>query len=309
MLIMNAPQYINWNYTYKCNFNCTHCYSRAPYYPEELNSEDYDKVARQIIDAQVFRVALGGGEVLLRDDYLTVTRDLSAAGILTMITTNGWGITESVCNNLKKAELGRLYISLDSAKPETHDAIRQKVGSHRRVIDALFLSNMAGLTVYLSIVLSKLNAYELDDILDIAENNQLAGVNIKRFRISGNGFVNKDKYELSAAALSDIEKRIRRWKTKSKMDISLNFGPSPDGIDSGCWCGKTAITIRPNGDVSPCPYTDIVIGNMMTDSLLQLWSQSPILQDMRTKNGCKALNEHKYPSNPDLSKKSISMVR
>src|SRR5258708_23926665 len=88
--LMAAPPEVRWNYTYACNFNCTHCYTRAAWYPQELSTDAYTLIADQLIDAGAFAVGLGGGEVLLRRDCFQTIARLSDSGIRTVLTSNGW---------------------------------------------------------------------------------------------------------------------------------------------------------------------------------------------------------------------------
>src|SRR6266851_8249374 len=88
--LMSAPPQVRWNYTYGCNFNCSHCYTRAAWYPKELSPTTYTQIAEQIIAAGVFVVGLGGGEVLLRRDCFQTIARLSSSGIRTVLTSNGW---------------------------------------------------------------------------------------------------------------------------------------------------------------------------------------------------------------------------
>src|SRR5947209_20516883 len=88
--IPKAPLFVNWNYTYACTFNCTHCYSRAESYPRELSSEQYRDIVKQLVAAGVFKVFLGGGEPFLRKDCLENIKSLRTGGIYTGVTTNAW---------------------------------------------------------------------------------------------------------------------------------------------------------------------------------------------------------------------------
>ncbi|MGH6711175.1 MAG: radical SAM protein [Bradyrhizobium sp.] len=301
MLVFGGPQFINWNYTYVCNFNCQHCYSRAPSYPEELTTADYVRIADQIIECQVFKVALGGGEVLLREDCFKILAKLGESGVSTVLTTNGWRVDDQVARRLADAGLERLYVSLDSPRATDHDDFRARRGSYERVIRALRASVEANLVVYLSTVLSAINIDDIVEFVDIAEREGLAGINFKRFRASGNGLANKDRYELADAENLRIEADISRLKRRSSLDLSLNFSPDASDVDAGCSCGTNALALRPNGDVSPCAYGTSVIGNLTRQSLTEIWRHSPELAAMRATGGCRALRDHHWPSNPYLA--------
>jgi MoaA/NifB/PqqE/SkfB family radical SAM enzyme len=298
--VISAPQYVSWNYTYRCNFNCDHCYSRAPSYPEELPADAYLHIADQLVEAQVFTVALGGGEVVMRRDCLAVLARLGDAGIETMLTTNGWFVDDRLAAQLRDAGLWRLYVSLDSPRVDEHDAFRNRRGSYVRVRRALCSAVRAGLDVYLSTVLTAHNVEDLDGFVALAEQEGLTGINFKRFRPAGNGLRTRDQYELRDGHEAMLRERLASLKQVSALDISLNYGPEPDTLDAGCSCGVQALAIRPNGDVAPCSYGEQVIGNLTRQSLAELWRHSPELQAMRATGGCLALSSQPRPSNPYL---------
>src|SRR5436190_19023983 len=110
--LLAAPPEVRWNYTYACNFNCSHCYTRAAWYPKELTAEECAQIAAQLVDAGVFVVGLGGGEVLLRRDCVATVATLSGSGIRTVLTSNGWLLNDRRATQLANAGLGVLKISL-----------------------------------------------------------------------------------------------------------------------------------------------------------------------------------------------------
>src|SRR5919204_4765549 len=101
--ITTGPWYVSWNYTYACNFNCSHCYSRAESYPAELTTEEYGRIVDEYIAAKVFKVGLGGGEPLIRPDCIPIVTRMAAAGIDANITTNGWFVDDTVAGKLADA--------------------------------------------------------------------------------------------------------------------------------------------------------------------------------------------------------------
>jgi AdoMet-dependent heme synthase len=301
-MLTTGPLYVSWNYTYACNFNCSHCYSRAASYPQELSTEQYEAIVDQFVDARVFKVGLGGGEPLIRKDCLRILERMGDAGIDTNITANGWFIDERTAARLAKARLGTLYVSLDSPDADEHDLFRRRTGSHARVLRALGCAVEAGVRVRLSTVVTSVNIRKLDRIVSMAEDAGLVGVEFKRFRPSGNGMLNREKYQLQQAAEEDLRQDVAGLQARSSVEVMLIYGAEPDGgVDSGCPCGKKSICVRPNGDVSPCAYGEAVIGNLMETPLSYLWQHSPELDLMRSGGGCSALRPNPTPSNPYIS--------
>ncbi|MGH9658399.1 MAG: SPASM domain-containing protein, partial [Bryobacteraceae bacterium] len=53
------------------------------------------------------------------------------------------------------------------------------------------------------------------------------------------------------------------------------------GGAGGCPAGTHYMGIRPNGDVTPCPYLPVFAGSLRTASLTELWSSSALFTDIR----------------------------
>jgi radical SAM protein with 4Fe4S-binding SPASM domain len=41
--------------------------------------------------------------------------------------------------------------------------------------------------------------------------------------------------------------------------------------------------IEYNGDIYPCPYLQLSLGNILKDNIFDIWLNHPILQNLRTK--------------------------
>ena len=63
---------VSWNWTNACNFNCKHCYSRTEKYDSELNTDESLNAVDQLWETGVFDVHFGGGECILRKDFLQI---------------------------------------------------------------------------------------------------------------------------------------------------------------------------------------------------------------------------------------------
>lgn len=293
-MLTTAPEHILWNYTYHCNLNCGHCYSRADHYPDEVEARQAQSIAENIARSGVFKVALGGGEVLFRKDVFQTIETLSASGTYVSVTSNGWPITKSVAKRLQAAGIGDVYISVDSMIPSVHDTIRGRQGTLARATDAIGYCIDAGISTRLSSVITKETRASIDEIVAFANMNNLAEVNFKRFRASGNGFVNRDRFDVSDAESGELYRQIDRLKKSSTTEITLNFGANENWVDGGCSCGITTLTIRPNGDIALCSYSETVLGNLLDDDLSEIWTGSPILKSKRLGVSCEAL--HGFPS-------------
>lgn len=290
--MFEAPEAINWNYTYNCNFNCSHCYSRAPSYPSELSAQDYQQLALKIVGAQIFRVAFGGGEPLIRKDFIDTLRYFGDHGLQTYFTTNGWLIDDQVSDNLVRSDVAMVAVSLDSSVRERHDHIRGQQGSFDRALKAVrLLSGRIG-RVATSCTVQKQNVRELRELVDLSLSSGADEVNLKVFRPAGNGLALELDLKLSSDELNEFRSVAEDLKRIHGDRITI-YGPESE---HGCVCGTTTLTLRPNGDLAVCPYGTEVVGNLLTDELSEIWTRHPLLEGRRlTPNTCIGTQNNLWP--------------
>ena len=122
-LEIGIPIYAVFDITNRCNLRCLHCYSSEQ--REELTTTDVYHVLDKLSTAGVGIIDFGGGEPLLRTDIFDILTYSKQVGIYTSISTNGLLLDENCVKRLKTLGIDHVCISLDGAKPETHDRIRE----------------------------------------------------------------------------------------------------------------------------------------------------------------------------------------
>ena len=55
---------------------------------------------------------------------------------------------------------------------------------------------------------------------------------------------------------------------------SLGMKTETDSLVKGSVCGKLSLNIKSNGDITPCGFIPIVIGNIVKDDLKEVWFNS-----------------------------------
>ncbi len=254
-------------------------------------------IAEQIVDANVFTVGFGGGEPTLRKDLIAVINTLSQGGVDTHLTTNGWFLSAEYLEKIRAADLGMLLISIDSHDRQLNDDIRNSVGSFKKACEAVKLASSLGLNVQLASVASAENILELEKLVELAELLGADGINFKIFRPVGGALKEKARFELSESSKLDLAVELRRLKEESSITVSTY----QDSNDDQCSCGVTQLTLRPNGDVSLCPYSSGVIGNLTEISLKDLWrshKETVIARD--APSNCIGNHSSAYPYNPNI---------
>ena len=310
------PYVVSWNLTYRCNLACEHCYLDAGGTPlvgtenfadrSELGTEECFKVIDEIAAfAPECVTILTGGEPLLRRDILEIVRRAAERGLWVVVGTNGVRITENVAQRLAEAGARGLSLSLDALDPDRHDGFRKVRGAWRNTVEGAEILNRTGLPFIVQTTAGSHNLGELEAIADFAHDRLAAKVwNLYFLVPTGRGQFVSDmtpaQYDEVLAALYVIQRKykgrmlvnakcaphyVKTVLENSETDLFPAEGDAPirvySGGAGGCPAGTHYMGIRPNGDVTPCPYLPVFAGSLRSASLEDLWTSSELFTGIR----------------------------
>ncbi|HTM26594.1 MAG TPA: radical SAM protein [Vicinamibacterales bacterium] len=315
--MFNRPYVVSWNLTYRCNLACEHCYLDAGGTPlvgtenfadrSELGTEECFRVIDEIAAfAPECLTILTGGEPLLRRDILEIVRRAAERGLWVVVGTNGVRITETVAARLAEAGARGLSISLDALDPDRHDRFRNVRGAWQNTVEGAGILNRSGLPFIVQTTAGSHNRDELEAIADFAYERLGAKVwNLYFLVPTGRGQFVSDitpaQYDEVLASLYRIQRKYdRRMLVNAKcaphyVKTALEHAVLPDdasapadlpirtysGGAGGCPAGTHYMGIRPNGDVTPCPYLPVFAGTLRSASLADLWTSSELFTGIR----------------------------
>ncbi len=259
---------------------------------------------------------LTGGEPLLRRDILEIVRRASERGLWVVVGTNGVSITENLARRLADAGARGLSLSLDALDADRHDRFRNVRGAWRNTVEGAEILNRTGLSFIVQTTAGSHNLGELDAIADFAHDRLAAKVwNLYFLVPTGRGQFVSDitpaQYDEVLASLYRIQRKYdgrmlvnakcAPHYIKTVLENALPPGSSLDiptdddwekmpglsrirtysGGAGGCPAGTHYMGIRPNGDVTPCPYLPVFAGTLRKSSLEDLWTSSSLFTDIR----------------------------
>jgi MoaA/NifB/PqqE/SkfB family radical SAM enzyme len=122
---------------------------------------------RDLVDKD-FEIDFGGGEALMRPDLLELVYYAKGLGFRNAIASNGYLINEEMAKKIIDSGLDSIVLSLDSLKPEVHDAMRGKQGVAERVFKAIEYLRKYSKNIHIGIC-TIIMEQSLDGIIDLAE--------------------------------------------------------------------------------------------------------------------------------------------
>jgi len=284
--------YILWEVTHKCNLQCIHCRAAASPITNKQNiimGEEAIGLLEQIKKLGRPTLVFTGGEPLIRGDFIQLAEAASEYEIPFRVQSNGLLLTENIAKKLH--DLGILNFGIGIDGPEKiHDTIRNKKGAFKKALKAIKILNRYDIPVHIEFTIMRLNMDYLSQTLDLLEKE----VNISTFLARSVIFSGRANPKNTQMLLTPLEYReiLRKIYYESKRrpfavqsQDSLYFKVNPEllklykkygditsgNIISGCSIGLNMLDIRPNGDVGVCTFIPQVIGNVKSESLIEIW--------------------------------------
>jgi len=312
---------ISWNLTQRCNLHCAHCYMSAHAGADiswELSTSECRRVMRDI--AQVNPEALlilTGGEPLVRKDIFDLAAYASDIGFTVVLGTNGVLLREAEAKRMRQSGIQGASISLDSVDAARHDAFRRLKGSWEAAVRATRILAAEGLDFSIHNSVTDWNADEMPAMIDLARDLGARVLNFFFLVRTGRGAdltdITPPQYERLLTAIAQAQGVGRDapsgdtagpledpWSAPAgragDMVIRAKCAPhlrrilyqlapqSPllqNYAQGSCPAGKHYCRITPTGDVTPCPYMPVSVGNVREQTFADIWRHAQPLQDLR----------------------------
>ncbi|MCK4476279.1 MAG: radical SAM protein [Methanophagales archaeon] len=301
---------INWNITKECNLRCKHCYYDAgAQLEEELSTEQSFALIDEI--ANVFgdkaNVTFGGGEPQMRKDIFDLISYGKERDLHLVLASNGTLLKEEVAARLKKSGIAEVIIPIDGTQ-KTHDAIRGE-GVFEKAIKSARACRDAGLSLVIDPCIMKQNEKETVKIIDIAENLGARQCRFFHYVSMGRGKEEMPDSELDTVQYAENlmllyeEQNKRRgieicttqasqyWVVLKRKEEEGLFVPDFFYTEiPGCRAATGMLSIKPNGDVVPCPLLEVKAGNVTEMSLREILDSKVFveLRNREVKGRCAA---------------------
>ena len=266
--------YLRISITDRCNLNCVYC---APervkkHIPAEdlLSVREIGRFVRVAMRHGLMKVRLTGGEPLLRADLAEIIAEVKDAGVPDVsLTTNGMLLADKA-NELKRAGLDRVNISLDTLQPARY-AEMTGGGNIQRVWQAIAQAEAEGLRPI------KINAVPIRDI----NHDEVAAfaaltldrdfhvrfieympVGRKNICLKGVCVTKDELLENITAKLGELGKLpfngkgpSRNYRLKGAKGIIGIISPVSDHFCDHC----NRLRLTPQGTIKPCLLSNITV--------------------------------------------------
>jgi len=303
---LSSPVRIHYCYTYSCNMNCKHCFTKLQEQSgEELTFDEKVDMLEQLKQLGISEILVGGGEPLVKTDFLNFIDECNKRKINVKIFTNGLLLNKEVVDELCKKDVKYISISIDGTTEEEYEETRGVRALETVINNIKYAKKCCNFPVAISVTVNGSNYKNAAGYLEIAKRANVDRVKVRPTKPSGNVLLYDSVYPSPEQYLEFMCEMQRIWNesykgifkldfswgdTRIKYDVDTNSmvvinNPFPyQGY--GCFAGKGSMVIRANGDVSPCGFLpekmQVYNGeNIRNKSIKELWDNGIKFQNLR----------------------------
>jgi AdoMet-dependent heme synthase len=270
--------------TAACNLSCGYCRACASPLPDsdELSTEEALSFLSSISSLQPMLI-LSGGEPLLRPDIFQIARHAIALGMRVSLASNGTLITPQMADEIQSSGISRVSISLDGASPKKHDHSRGK-GSFQAAMQGMKCLR-GKVDFQINNTLTSHNEHDVALIFDLAQNVGARALHFFFLVATGRG---REEDLISPKRQEQLLMEIDRERALRHLEVQVTCAPQyarmaarGKGRAGGCLAGKSFVFVSRRGDVYPCGYFPLRVGNIREKNFIEIWENAPQLRALR----------------------------
>lgn len=291
------PETIYFEYTNKCNLNCSICWLKDSDLTKkaELTTQEI-KTFFNSLNREIKQIKLYGGEPLVRKDFFEICRFLKEKGFYVKTITNGTLIYKKIAEKIISLGIDSITLSLDGDK-DIHNQIRgndsfsKTLGAISYINELKSKQNLEKPLLSLNCVINSANYDKLSPLVSIAAklgillNFQYLMWLSQETNKEGSGNQNLSNFdipfrEVDAKKLQEEISKIKHLSEKNNIQVKFRQ-PIDNGTiknwftenDLNLKCGFPLFTwIRSNGDLAPCQFIDYTIGNVLKEDFFNMYN-------------------------------------
>ncbi len=145
------PFQAHFELTYRCNFDCVHCFVVQPPTRGELSTAEVKDALDQLRDLGTLHLVLSGGEPLTRPDFAELYVHAKRQGFLVTVFSNGALLKAPILELFRAYPPYKVEVSLYGATERTYQAVTQRANQYALVLARLDALRALGTLVVLKI--------------------------------------------------------------------------------------------------------------------------------------------------------------
>ena len=261
--------------THRCTFRCRHCYIPDFHAPELLTTSRVLRLLDELAEMGTLRLALSGGELFLRPDWLAIATRARRLGFELRLFSNGSTVTGPIADAIAPLHAA-VEVSLYSLDRETFERVMRTPGSFDRTMRGIELLRERDIPVLLKATMTIHTHARVADVHAFAAS-------IGADCISSPGIMPRKDGTTGPLSQRVPEALLLPYYAGPFAGSTVPTECVPDRRDDGplCAAASRSANITAAGDVLPCVILPMPAGNICQQSFREIWEDSPVMRRIR----------------------------
>lgn len=287
----NRPLWLLAELTYRCVLECAYCSNPLNYrddeYREELTGDEWVQVLEQARELGAVQLGLSGGEPLLHEDVGRIVDRADDLDFYTSLITAGTLLDRERLEELDRAGLDHVQVSLDGADAETNDFVTNRE-SFEEKLEACRRVREAGFPLTLNVVLHRHNLGQTGEIIDLAHELDADRIELANAQYHGWALANRTGLipteEQLDEARETMEQRREQYDDLEVVWVVPDYYSEYPKACMGGWANRYMV-VAPGGTVLPCHSAHTIdsldFPTVPDRDLKWAWEESPAFNAFR----------------------------
>ena len=275
--------------------------ARSPRPPELFSTAEAFHLIEEVAALQVPLLALTGGDPLLRPDLFPVIQFAASHSVRTSLTLLPTPtLTADLFSELKACGLMRVGFWLHGSTPGLNDSHWGMSGLQRRTVEMIGACHEVQLPVQVNTIVSRRNMHDLENMIELLTRLDVDWWNVFFFVPGDRGqaeqMLTAEQNEEIFSTLYDASRLVhfhikttegqhyqryilqqRLRESRGRLTDAEVVNDAPKGVNDG----RGFVFINHRGDAGPSRFLPLSAGNVMAQSLSQLYRDSELFSSLR----------------------------
>jgi AdoMet-dependent heme synthase len=306
-----APMLVYWETTLACGLACRHCRASAiaERSPLELTTDEGVRLLDTIttFGRPYPHVVFTGGDPLNRPDLHDLVRAATERGIGCSLAPAATSLlTQDALVSLREAGIQNISLSLDGSNAERHDGFRGVPGTFETTLRAARWARAAGLPIQVNTLVTDETLPDLPAVYELLQGMDILrwalfmlisvgrGTDLREVSAGESEKLHQWLWELSKTAPFQVKTteatHYRRLAIREMEAAGMDadaIARTSVGRGFGIRDGNGIVFISHEGTVHPSGFLPIPLGNVRSESIVDLYRDHPVMRDLRNPEGFK----------------------
>ncbi len=262
--------------TYRCNQQCPYCFNDSGLPREgEIGISQWIRLSEEFSKNGAFECVLQGGEpLILGEDLYRIMDVYHDHDVRMLLVTNGSLIDEHAIDRLAKYEYSRFQIAVGGPTASVHEHDRGAPHSFEKVIRACVLATQIGLPLTISFTVTKHNVQYIEDMVQLSYMVGADRILVNFLVPAGRGHTNAAELCISKEQKAHARELTSQLRQKAEGKIIVTMMMDVAQYLNLCLDqNPSTLLIRPNGDAKLDWLLPFKLGNVRSESVIDLWNR------------------------------------